>query len=93
MADPNAIDGDLMTSVATHGVGAIGSGSLGAWLMNLFRSKSEREVATQLALLRNDMDRVLKVIEKHDAIAERVALLEASVKAVHARLDGKRGKR
>lgn len=87
------IDGDAVGSAVAHGVGALGSGGIGAWLMNFLRSKGEREVATQLALLRSDMDRVLKSIDKHDTLAERVALLEASAKALHARLDGKRGRR
>lgn len=92
MSDPSLLDTDA-TSLIGHGVGALGSGGIGAWVMNFLRSKGEREMATTLALLRNDMDRVLKSLEKTDRLAERVALLEASVTAAHQRLDGKQRKR
>lgn len=90
MADPiQALDPDA-ASIVGHGVGAVTSGGLGAWLMNWLRSKGERDVATQLALLRNDMNRVLESLAKAEKLAERVALLESSVSAVHARLDGRK---
>lgn len=92
MADPSIIDSDT-ASIVGHVGGALSSGGFGAWLMNFLRSKGEREVSTQLALLRNDMDRVLRSLEKTDTLAERVALVEASVAAAHGRLDGRQRKK
>ncbi len=88
-------------SVATHGATALVSGGGGAWLINWLRGRAEREaqeraaleaanLRQQLALLQQKLDSMAVVLERHASLGERVALLEASVKAAHERLDGKR---
>lgn len=97
--DPSAIDG-----AALHIGGAATASAIGAAIMNWLRGRDARaasqraadesqRVATELALLRNDLTAVLKSLEKHEGLGERVALLERDMKACHERLDGKRGKR
>jgi len=85
MADSETIDGLIKAS--THlGAGAGGAGIV-AWLSRMFQARESQAVATELALLRNDVTTLAKALERHEALGERVALLEASLRALHERFD------
>ena len=81
------------TDLATHGGTGVAAAGIVAGFMRWLAGKEAGEVATKLALLEQKLDALGKVMEKHADLGERVALLEASVKAAHERLDGKRSKR
>lgn len=83
---------DLAT-IATHLGGAGGAAAIATALMRWLAGKEATEVATRLALLEAKLDEALKALSKHEAIGERVALLEQSVKAIHERLDGQARRR
>jgi len=85
MADLDTTDGLIRTG--THLVAGGGGAGLVAWLSRFFRAKEQQAVATELALLRRDLEGLSKQLEKHENINERVALLEQSVKALHSRFD------
>ncbi len=87
-----------------HGVGAIGSGGLGAWLMHFFKSKQEaedrrertkvdQEIAVTLAELVKDVKEIRTDQAKHEKYGERLALCERDIEAFHKRLDRKGGRR
>ena len=88
MSDPTD-----MATLATTGGAAVSSSALVAAFMRWLSGREAAEVRTQLALVQQKLDQVAQTLEKHADLGERVALLEASVKALHARLDGKRGRR
>lgn len=91
MADPDTTDG--LMKAGTHIVAGGGGAGLVAWLSRLFQAKESQAVATELALLRNDVTNLAKALERQAGLGERVALLEASVRAAHERIDGKRRSR
>lgn len=82
-----------LASAATHGGAALAASGGVAAFMRWLAGKEAQSVATELALLRNDVTALTKLMEKHADLGERVALLERDVKAAHERLDGKRGTR
>lgn len=96
-------DIDAANVAVAGGASIISSGGAAAlvrWLAGRERDRekaeerNEREaVRTQLALVQQKLDHVASALEKHAALGERVALLEAAVKALHERVDGKRGRR
>jgi ABC-type Fe3+ transport system substrate-binding protein len=82
-----------LASVATHGGAVLAASGSVAGFMRWLAGKEAQSVATELALLRNDVTALTKLMEKHADLGERVALLERDVKAAHERLDGKRRQR
>lgn len=88
MADP----GDYI-AIATHAGSGVGGAGIVAALMRWVAGKEAGELRTEMALMRQKLDDVAKVLEKHADLGERVALLEASVKAAHERLDGRSKRR
>lgn len=96
MADPDMTDGLIRTG--THLVSGGGGAGLAVWLSRLFQAKESQAMATELALLRNDVNGLTKALDKHANVNERLALVESSLKALHARMDdiepsSKRGRR
>ena len=82
MSDPLDI-----ANIATHGGTAIlGAGGVGAF-MRWLSGKEAQEVSTQLALMAQKIDQLVMAAAKTEGLGERVALLEAAVKAAHERLD------
>lgn len=88
MSDPT----DL-ASIATHGgVAVAASGGMGAF-MRWIQGREAESVRTELALLRQELNALTKIMEKHSDLGERVALIERDVIALHERMDGKRAQR
>lgn len=88
MSDPVAVS-DL-TGVITTGATGLGSaGAVGLMVRWLF-GKQQAEVGTRLAVIEQQLAQLVASAQKHDGLGERVALLEASMKAAHERLDGRK---
>jgi len=85
MSDPL----DVVTTAGT----AIGSSGIVAGFMRWIAGREAAEVATRLAVIEEQLKQLTSTLAKHGEMGERVALLEQAVKAVHERLDGRRGKR
>ena len=78
---------DTAVQAATHIAAGGGGAGVVAWLSRMFQARESQAVATELALLRNDVNNLTKKIEKHENVNERLALCESSLKALHARID------
>ena len=61
--------------------------ALTTWASRFFKAREQQAVATELALLRQELTALAKQIEKHENVNERLALVEASLKAMHERFD------
>lgn len=85
MGDPDVTD--MAVRTATHIAAGGGGAGLVAWLSRAFQAKESQAVATELALLRSDVNHLSAAIAKHENVNERLALVESSLKAVHERLD------
>lgn len=79
--------------MATTAGTAIGSSGLVAAFMRWVAGREAGQVATRLAVIEEQLKTLTAALDRHGELGERVALLEQSVKAVHERLDGRRGKR
>lgn len=88
MSDPT----DL-AALGTHGGVGVLAGGLVGFLSRLVQSRESQEVATRLALIEQQLAGMAKSLEHLAGLAERLALLERDVQALHQRLDSKRGKR
>lgn len=84
---------DELSQLGSHGGVALLGGGLATWLQRFFASKEQQRIAITLELLSQKLDALAKSVEKHSDLGERVALLEASAKAFHARLDSFEAKR
>lgn len=84
MADPvSAID------VITHPATTAGGATVGVtMLMRWFQGREAREARDELIAMRKDITALLESMKKHEGYGERLALLEASNRALHARMDG-----
>jgi len=82
-----------IAALATHLGGAGGAAGVATLLMRWFAGKEATEVATRLALMEQKLDQLVASLLKHEGLGERVALIEASVTAVHERLDGLQSQR
>ena len=82
-----------LVKLGTHAATGMGGAGVVAAFMRWVAGRESQEVATRLALIEQKLDMLMKESAKHDGLSERVALMEASLRAVHDRLDGKRGKR
>ena len=84
MGDPvSAID------VITHPATTAGGASalvlaIGRW----FQGREAREARDELIAMRKDISALLESMKKHEGFGERLALLEASNRALHSRMDG-----
>ena len=83
MSDP--VD---MLGLATHGATGIGSGGVAVFLMRALLGRETTEVSTRLAVIEQQLAQLVASAAKHDGLGERVALLEASLRAYHERMDG-----
>lgn len=84
MADPvSAID--VLTHPATT---AGGASALVMGFMRWLQGKEAREARDELIAMRKDITQLLEQSKKHEGLNERVALLEAATRALHARMDG-----
>lgn len=79
--------------IATTGGAAISSAGLVGLLMRALLGKQQTEVATRLAVIEQQLAQLVSAAAKTEGLGERVALLEASTKALHHRMDGKQGRR
>ncbi len=82
MADLLAID----ELVKVGGPAIVGSTGVAAF-MRWVQGKDAQNVATQLALMRQQLDQLVASAAKHETAGERIALLEQDVKALHERVD------
>lgn len=91
-------DLDTPASIVGHGVGAVSSGGLGAWLMHLLRSRQESEerrerakrdetISVTLAELVKDVREIRQDLSKYERYGERIAVMEQSIKSMHERID------
>lgn len=97
MSDPTD---PTLINIGTHtGVGALAA-ALTTAVSRFFTgreaaeaAKASQEVSTRLAVIEEQLKTLTSGLGKHAELGERVALLEQSTKALHERLDGKRGRR
>lgn len=83
---------DIGSVLTSTGSALGGAGLIGAF-MRWAKSKEAEAVTTDLALIKQQLAQLVESSRKHEGMAERVALLEQSVRALHDRLDGVRKKR
>lgn len=75
--------------VVTHPVTTAGGASVAIMaFMRWIQGKEAREARDELIAMRKDIASLLESMKKHEGLGERVALLEASSRAIHARMDG-----
>ncbi len=80
-------------ALATHGgVGLAGAGGVGAF-MRWMQGREALNVATQLALMSQKIDQLMAQSEKHETMAERLALVEQKAAAAHSRIDDLQSRR
>jgi hypothetical protein len=75
MSDPSVNDGLLEAGKLLGAVG--GGGGLVAFLSRLIQSRESQAVATELALLRRDVEQLNQKLASRERDGERLALLEA----------------
>lgn len=83
---------DSLTIGTSGGVGVLAA-AITASISRFFAGKEAQGVATKLAVIEEQLKTLTSELKRHGEIGERVALLEQSVKALHERFDGKRGRR
>lgn len=88
MSDPTTAT-DLTNLVTTGATGLGSAGAVGLMVRWLF-GRQQAEVSTRLAVIEQQLTQLVAAAQKHDGLGERVALLEASMKAAHERLDGRK---
>jgi len=82
-------DGPSLVDVVTHpATTAGGASAIVMGFMRWLQGKEAREARDELIAMRKDITALLESMKKHEGYGERLALLEASNRALHSRMDG-----